>query len=195
MYRRSCEWPLGMTVHATDQVGEMIFGAAEVEGPAHDEHERQNRRRHEQRRARRFAAEQRPAKSLNDADQRVQCVEGSPPLGHELERIRDRRDEQPRLEQQTAGGSGRRDSGRSVPPSTGRRRGRGQQRQSANTGSQTMCIVGAMPYHAISAASSRTQTRKSTSGASTAAIGTISRGKYTLVTRLALPTTDVAGAR
>src|SRR5688572_15062053 len=56
-------------------------------------------------------------------------------------------------------------------------------------GSKTICQPGANWYHTMSATSIAKLIAKSTKATPTAAIGTIRRGKYTLLIRLALLTT------
>src|SRR5262245_1164322 len=58
-----------------------------------------------------------------------------------------------------------------------------------NSGSSRICQPGTNWYQIISAPSIRKLMAKSTKATPTAAIGTMRRGKYTLLIRLALPTT------
>src|SRR5262245_1588468 len=57
----------------------------------------------------------------------------------------------------------------------------------ANAGNRRICQPGMKWYQTISVTSIAKLIRKSTKAVITAAIGTISRGKYTLLMRLALP--------
>src|SRR5258708_6906673 len=56
-----------------------------------------------------------------------------------------------------------------------------------NAGSATMCQLGAKRYHTMRPTSSTKLTRKSTNETTTAAVGTMRRGKYTLLMRFELP--------
>src|SRR5262249_12962876 len=58
---------------------------------------------------------------------------------------------------------------------------------STNTGRSPRCQLGATEYHAIIPIRIRKEIRKSTKATTTDAVGTISRGKYTLLIKFAFP--------